>query len=122
MERNDFYQALSAAPVAYDWAINDSNSITATVTRGKYKGQTFNPVTAVANYLGAGSFGSNKRETLKAGTALGARSTRRKHLRMERMERLRMQRSMARVPVRTGAHVPAEWSRGGEPCREENTS
>lgn len=71
MERSDFYQALSASPTAYNWGVNDSNSITATVTRGKYKGQTFNPVTAVANYLGVGSYGSNKRETLKAGTALG---------------------------------------------------
>ena len=69
MERSDFYQALSAAPASYDWGVDGSNSITATVTRGKNKGQTFNPVTAVANYLGVGSYGSNKRETLKAGTA-----------------------------------------------------
>ena len=71
MERNDFYQALSAAPETFSWAVGDSNSIFATKTRGKGRGETYNPVTAVASYLGVGSFGSNKRETLKAGTALG---------------------------------------------------
>jgi len=71
MERNDFYQALSAAPETFSWAVGDSNSIVATKTRGKGRGETYNPVTAVASYLGVGSFGSNKRETLKAGTALG---------------------------------------------------
>ena len=71
MERNDFYQALSAAPANFSWAVGDSNTIVATKMRGKNGGETYNPVTAVASYLGAGSFGSNKRETIKAGNALG---------------------------------------------------
>lgn len=71
MERSDFYEALEAAPANFSWAVGDTNSIVATKKRGKNAGQTYNPVTAVASYLGVGSFGSNKRETLKAGTALG---------------------------------------------------
>jgi hypothetical protein len=71
MDRSDFYQALAASPNAYVWDISGDNSITATVTRGQYKGLTFNPITAVANYLGIGLYGTNKRETIRAGAALG---------------------------------------------------
>ena len=39
MERKDFYQALSAAPANFIWAVGDSNTIMATKTRGKNKGE-----------------------------------------------------------------------------------
>ena len=53
------------------WNVEDNKSIAAVKTRGPAKGKTFNPVTAVAHKLGLGTFGHTKRDTLKAGTAIG---------------------------------------------------
>jgi phage-related tail protein len=43
--------------------------------RGKVKGVSLNPVTAVAYKLGKGVFASNKRGTTQAGKALGLTKT-----------------------------------------------
>ena len=75
MENNEFYQSLNVLPVSYDWTVGDNKSITATKTRGVARGTAFNPVTALAHTLGLGTYGTNKRETQKAGRALGLSRT-----------------------------------------------
>jgi hypothetical protein len=71
MQTNEFYKSLTTLPVSYNWTVGTNKSITATKTRGKGRGEAFNPVTAVAQAQGLGTYGTNKRETLKAGRALG---------------------------------------------------
>jgi len=71
MERVDFYDSLATLPQSYSWQVGDNKIISAVKTRDPGKGNNFNPVTAVAHKLGHGTFGTTKRETLKAGTALG---------------------------------------------------
>ena len=71
MERSDFYCSLSKLPRTYNWNVEDNKTIAAVKTRGPAKGKTFNPVTAIAHKSGLGIFGHTKRDTLKAGTALG---------------------------------------------------
>lgn len=71
MERSDFYKALSSVKNSYEWQIDGDNNIVATKSRGKNRGSLFNPITAVATLKGYIANGNNKRETLKAGTALG---------------------------------------------------
>tara|TARA_Y100000590_G_scaffold345698_3_gene395550 strand:- start:27942 stop:28265 length:324 start_codon:yes stop_codon:yes gene_type:complete len=75
METSEFYQSLTTLPVSYSWTVGDNKSITATKTRGKDRGSSVNPVTAVAQSKGLGTYGTNKRETLKAGKALGLSRT-----------------------------------------------
>ena len=76
MEIQEFYQQLSSLPhTTYNFSIQDNQNIVATGRRGKAKGITFNPVTAVAHRSGHGSYGTNKRDTLKAGRALGLSKT-----------------------------------------------
>ena len=70
MERSDFYETLNNLPQCYRWSMEDA-TITATKTRGSDRGTTFNTVTAVAHKMGLGTFSNNKKQTLKAGTALG---------------------------------------------------
>lgn len=70
MERSEFYTTLNNLPQCYTWTTEDT-TITATKTRGVARGESFNPVTAVAHRLGLGVYDNNKRETMKAGTALG---------------------------------------------------
>lgn len=69
MERSDFYEALESISSQYNWEIND-NQI---VGSGRSRNQPhYNPVTALARSMRVYSAsGSNKRETLKAGTAMG---------------------------------------------------
>ena len=71
METSEFYQSLTTLPVSHSWTVGDNKSITAEKTRGKDRGSSVNPVTAVAQSKGLGTYGTNKRETLKAGKALG---------------------------------------------------
>ena len=71
MERCEFYSSLSKLPTTYSWNVEDNKSIAAGKTRGPSTGKTFNPVTAVAHKFGLGIYGHTKRDTLKAGTALG---------------------------------------------------
>lgn len=65
MESNDFYHALSSLPKSYRFSITD-NVITTT-----QRGQTLNPVTAVAYRTTGEVYGTNKRDTIRAGRALG---------------------------------------------------
>lgn len=64
---SDFYEALSLVSGNFEWQIENDNTIVAIGKRGR----RYNPVTAVAKTLGHSVEGNNKRETLKAGTALG---------------------------------------------------
>lgn len=70
MESNEFYTTLASLPKSYNFGVVD-NTIVGSTTRGAAKGVTFNPVTAVAFRQTGEVFGTNKRETLKAGKALG---------------------------------------------------
>ena len=70
METSEFYATLNNLPQCYTWGMEDTE-ITVTKTRGVARGTSFNPITAVAHRMGFGMFSNNKKETLKAGTALG---------------------------------------------------
>lgn len=67
MINNEFYSRLSTV-TGIKWAINEDNAIVGTQ---KKTGVQFNPVTALASVRGVGQFTPNKRDTLKAGAALG---------------------------------------------------
>ena len=72
MENKEFYSSLGSLPKTYNSRVScSSNQITVTPTRGNARGVTFNPVTAVAYQKTGSVYGTNKRETLKAGRALG---------------------------------------------------
>ena len=70
MESGEFYSTLASLPQSYNFGV-DGNTITGTANRGAARGVTFNPVTVVAYRKTGEVFGTNKRETLKAGRALG---------------------------------------------------
>ena len=73
---NEFYESLSSlSSSTYQFSINAKNVITGEGRRGKAKGISFNPVTAVAFSEGHGSYGTTKRDTLRAGRALGLTKT-----------------------------------------------
>ena len=75
MEICEFYSKLSQTSSTYGWEVSPSQSVTATGRRGKVKGMTLNPVTAVAYKLGKGVFAPTKRGTTQAGKALGVTKT-----------------------------------------------
>jgi hypothetical protein len=76
MDIQEFYNQLSNLPrTTYSFSVEQDQKIVATGRRGKAKGITFNPVTAVAHREGHGSYGTNKRDTLRAGRALGLSKT-----------------------------------------------
>ena len=70
MKTNEFYSALTTLPVSYNFVLS-GNDITGQITRGTLRGQVINPITAVATKQTGDIFGTNKRETLRAGKALG---------------------------------------------------
>ena len=70
MESNEFYSTLASLPSTYRFGV-DGKAITGKLTRGTARGATLNPVTAVAYRSTGQVYGTNKRETLKAGRALG---------------------------------------------------
>jgi hypothetical protein len=70
MNNREFYSALANLPQYYDFNLDGSN-ITGEVRRGKVKGLEVNPVTAVANRLTGGTYGTNKRETQRAARDIG---------------------------------------------------
>lgn len=67
MINNEFYSRLSTL-TGVKWTINEDNAIVGT---NKKTGEQLNPVTALASFRGVGSFAPTKRDTLKAGAALG---------------------------------------------------
>jgi len=70
MESKEFYSSLQSLPSTYTFGV-EGNSILGTTSRGSAKGVSFNPVTAVAYRQTGQVYGTNKRETQKAGRALG---------------------------------------------------
>ena len=68
MESREFYTALSKLPKSY---FNDTGSLVGEITGGQYRGESVNPVTAVACKATGTVYGTNKRDTLRAGKALG---------------------------------------------------
>tara|TARA_R100000005_G_scaffold96071_1_gene80474 strand:- start:644 stop:979 length:336 start_codon:yes stop_codon:yes gene_type:complete len=75
MTQTAFLEALTRVVSSYSWEYNyqgnSSNKIVGVARRGKNKGKTFNPVTAVANSLGVGYFENTKRGTTRAARAIG---------------------------------------------------
>ena len=67
MESNEFYSTLASLPSTYRFDVEGK----AIKGRGAARGATLNPVTAVAYRTTGQVYGTNKRETLKAGTAVG---------------------------------------------------
>ena len=72
MQSREFYTSLATIG-GYSWNLQD-NVLKGVKTSGANKGQEVNPVTALANAKGIGNFGTGKRDTLKAGKALGLSS------------------------------------------------
>ena len=70
MKSSEFYLTLSNLPSTYHFGV-EGKSIVGTTNRGTARGVTFNPVTALAYRSTGEVFGTNKRETLRAGKALG---------------------------------------------------
>jgi len=70
MQSNEFYSTLASLPQSYQFGVQD-NTIVGQTNRGSGRGVTFNPVTVVAFRETGEVYGTNKRETLKAGRALG---------------------------------------------------
>jgi hypothetical protein len=68
MQQNEFYTALSKLPQTY---FNTEGELTGLIAGGQYRGEVVNPVTAVAYKATGTVYGTNKRETLRAGKALG---------------------------------------------------
>ena len=73
MESNEFYSTLASLPSTYRFDV-EGKAIKGRLTRGAARGATLNPVTAVAYRTTGQVYGTNKRETLKAGTAVGPMS------------------------------------------------
>jgi len=74
MESREFYRSLSSIGNGISWSLNNDNVLTGVGRLGVNKGVALNPITALATKRGLGSFGSNKRDTVKAGKALGLSS------------------------------------------------
>jgi hypothetical protein len=75
MERNVFFQTLGDLSPARGYVFNvEDNNIVGEITRGPNKGQRVNPVTALAYRQTGAVYGTNKRETQKAGRSLGLSS------------------------------------------------
>jgi len=70
MKINDFYEALRSLPQTYNFDVQEDNTILG-VGKRQLKGAVFNPVTAVASRVTGTLYGNSKRETRRAGKALG---------------------------------------------------
>lgn len=68
MESNEFYTALTRLPKSY---FTTEGELTGSITGGQHRGETVNPVTAVAYKATGQVYGTNKRDTLRAGKAIG---------------------------------------------------
>lgn len=65
-DNTKFYKVLKAVKKNYNWSLDENNRIVA--TRGL---NVYNPITAIANYLGVATGSNNKRVTLRVARALG---------------------------------------------------
>ena len=68
MDTNEFYTALTRLPHSY---FSTEGELTGSIAGGQHRGEIVNPVTAVAYKTTGQVYGTNKRETLRAGRALG---------------------------------------------------
>jgi len=66
VDSTNFYKALRSVRKSYNWSLDENNNIVA--TRGN---SIYNPITAIANYLGVRTVGNNKKTTLQVARALG---------------------------------------------------
>ncbi len=70
MNRTDFFERLYNVAEAYHWDLN-GNKVTATVQSGPYRGETLNPITAIAHKAGLGVFDNTRDGTEWAASELG---------------------------------------------------
>ncbi len=70
MNVNDFLHRLESISTAYSWDI-DHNKVVATIKSGPNRGNTLNPVTALAHKSGFGFFDNNREDTVYAASLLG---------------------------------------------------
>jgi hypothetical protein len=68
MESNEFYTALTRLPSSY---FSTEGKLTGSIAGGQYRGEAVNPVTALAYKATGTVYGTNKRETFRAGKTLG---------------------------------------------------
>jgi hypothetical protein len=71
MESYEFFVSLEELPSSYSFGVRLDKSIVGETNRGSGRGVLFNPITAVAFRKTGQVFGTNKRESQKAGRALG---------------------------------------------------
>tara|TARA_Y100001973_G_C5146430_1_gene305651 strand:- start:592 stop:912 length:321 start_codon:yes stop_codon:yes gene_type:complete len=71
MNSSDFYSALENLPGTYQFAVDGNTIVGKHTGRSSVRGSSLNPVTALAYRQTGSVYGSNKRETLRAGRALG---------------------------------------------------
>ena len=69
-----FLLTLADTTDAYKWYLK-GNKIRAKARNGKTRGEIFDPITAVARYIGRGNYGVNKRGRKAAGKASELTST-----------------------------------------------
>ena len=74
MTEIQFLLALSDTTKAYKWYLK-GNKIRAKARNGKTRGKVYDPITAVARYMGQGDYGVNKRGRKAAGKASELTST-----------------------------------------------
>ena len=70
MNQTEFLNVFSQVAGSYDWSY-DNNNLTAKVTRGKFRGSTVNPITAVTLTTQSQYFPNTKRGTLQASRSIG---------------------------------------------------
>lgn len=70
MNRTDFFERLYNVASSYHWGLT-GNKVTATVQSGPYRGETLNPITALAHKAGLGVFDNTRDGTEWAASELG---------------------------------------------------
>ena len=70
MNTVDFFERLYNVAEAYHWDLS-GNKVTATVQSGPHRGETLNPITAVAHKAGLGVFDNTRDGTEYAASELG---------------------------------------------------
>jgi hypothetical protein len=70
MNYTDFFDRLVNISDSYHWSV-ENNRVVAKIRSGPNRGQTLNPITALAHKSGFGFFSNNKADTEYAGSLLG---------------------------------------------------